>query len=225
MSVQFFGRESVVDAYTNRGIQTWGIFEKKNFITAGEGAHSLTEFLKKLEPGGSMATYTLKVYKNCEDLDEITDKTECNGSFNFKLMHSLGGVGVSDSSRLAALEAKINGLDDDDDDEPEGLGEIVMGWLKEPQKLVPVIGALKELFHGNPGPAVAQMATIGNVEQGAPPYKAKTPEMDPLERVAAALDRLEKQDKDIITHLEKLADIAEKKPETFKFLISNLDAL
>jgi hypothetical protein len=221
--IQFIGRADVVNAFKSRSIETWGIFEKKNFITAGDGADSLNEFLKKLEPGGSGTHYTLKVFKNCDDPDDITDRMECNGSFGFKLTNAT--VGGSDNAaimaRLDAIDKRMSG-DDDDDDEEESFEDIIKGWMKEPAKLATVIGAVKSLVGGNPAP---MLQAIGNVNEKQAPVMASVNPHDMLERLSAAIDRLERVDPQIVMHLEKLADLSEKKPDTFKFLISQLDGL
>lgn len=214
----------MVEAFDNRGLPIWGLFDKRNFLTAGDSRESLDSFLERLEPGGSSTVYTLKVFKDIEDLDEITDRTECNGSFNFKLLNQHAGRG-SDSelaARLGAIEKKLNG---GDQEQEETLQDIVMGWLKEPQKLATVIGSVKSLFNGDPGPALQQMAAIGNVNPAPQQTLKAVNEMDPIERLSAAIDKLEKQDPKIIEHLEKLAEMSEKNPAMFKMLISNLDAL
>lgn len=45
------------------------------------------------------------------------------------------------------------------------------------------------------------------------------------ERLAVAVNKLHKADKEIVTHLEKLADIAEKNPALFKVLLGSLDTM
>jgi hypothetical protein len=227
--IQFLGRNDVVSAFKSRSIDVWGIFEKKNFITAGEGAESLNEFLKKLEPGGSGTLYTLKVFKNVDDPDEITDRTECNGSFGFKLTGSLGTVSGNGNdavlARLDAIDKRLNG--EEDEDEGETFEDIFKGWMKEPAKLATVIGAVQSLLGGNAAP---MMQAIGSIQEPAPETKKEIAAVMPnsndmLERLSAAIDRLERVDPKIVLHLEKLATLGETNPGLFKVLISQLDAL
>src|ERR1700685_3171508 len=113
--VQFFGAKDVLKAFAARGLQTWGLFQSKQFINAGEGEDSLTAFLDMLG-GGSDTIYTLKVYRTA-DPDDITDKTECSGSFNFKLTGGTAGrvSGTSgDSSIKDIISAKIMGVVEDE---------------------------------------------------------------------------------------------------------------
>src|SRR6516162_6574636 len=102
-SLQFIGRKATVDAVRNRGLETWALFQGKQFITAGSGPDSLDEFLKKLEPGGTMAMYLVKVYRGI-DPEDVTDKTECSGSFNFKLTDPEARSGATDPAILDRLE-------------------------------------------------------------------------------------------------------------------------
>lgn len=237
-SLQFVGRQAVVDAVTNRGLTTWGLFQSKQFITAGDGSQALDEFLQKLEPGGSAALYTLRVYAD-KDPEEITDKTECNGSFNFKLAYpvtnSAGGVDRSISDRLDRIEGMLlEEPDEPDQDDDNSLMGILMGYLKEPEKLATIIGAFRGMVPAPPitqGPPVPM--AIGNHSPGQQPGHLVTQpglsmgddQEKMAQRVAIALDRLERQDPHILVHLEKLADLAEQKPGLFKLLLTQLDGL
>lgn len=231
-AVQFIGRSAVVDAFKNRGLEVWGLFQSRQFITAGEGAEALNDFLLKLEPGGSMAVYTLQVYKNA-DPEEITNKTENNGAVNFKLTDpNLAGTGGDVNNRLARLEGIIAGSEDDDDDDngEDSLTGIIMGWLKEPDKLATAIGAFQALVKGTGAGSIAPMpGAVGTIEdrRETPSYAIGGQQSDEVRthRLAMALDQLEKKDPKILDHLEKLASLATNKPDLFKFLITQLDAL
>lgn len=221
-AVQFFGRSNVLSAYRHRGIDVWAIFNGKNLITSGETAEELNNFLDLLEPGGSAAPYILKVYRDA-DADDITDKTECNGSFTFKLTDPaysstrIAGTDPSINERFERLEKMIAGVGTEEPEKDENdLMSIIMGYLKEPQKLALVINAVRGFAVNAMSPAAAP-AAVGAVTPGANNTE------DNLQRLSAALDKLEKSDPDIIAHLEKLADIAEKKPPTFKMLLNMLD--
>lgn len=222
-AIQFFGRSNVLSAYNHRGIEVWGIFNGKNLITSGQTADELDNFLGLLEPGGSAAPYILKVYRD-QDADDITDKTECNGSFTFKLTDPgynatrLGGTDPSISERLGILEKMVVGAykeePEEDDENKEDIMSIIMGYLKEPQKLALVINAVRG-FATN---AIAPVpAAVGSVTPGANNTEEN------LQRLSVALDKLERADPKIVEHLEALADIAEKKPPTFKMLLTMLD--
>lgn len=213
-TVQFIGRDNVVTAYESRGIDVWGLFDGKNMITCGDTADELRDFLMKMERSHTEAIYTLKVYSKVEDADEVDSRTPDSGAVNFKLSHSnysvsgTGGVNAQLDARLKAIEDKLNGEDDDDDEKPKGLEGMLMGLLEKPEELIQVIGMVKSIFTKTP--------PVGAAVAGIPPNPAN----DRLEQV---INRLSRHDEHIILHLEKLADLAERKPSTFKFLIDQLD--
>jgi len=203
-SVQFFGREKVMAAFEARGIETWGLFQSKQFINAGEGSGSLDAFLQMLEPGGSQAIYTLKVYRDIADADEITDKTECNGSFNFKLFNPMAGAslpiegnqvrrlgaigdpiydkiqGVIADEVGAAIDKRLSGNRDDEATEPQSVWDMLIGaipgYLQEPEKLVPVINAIGAIFRPAtaPEPATVPMSLAGRTVQRVGAVKEST---------------------------------------------------
>lgn len=248
-SIQFFGRDKVIEAYDYAGIETWSIFQEKQFITAGAGAEQLSEFLQMLEPSGSAAAYTLKVYRGLDDPEKVTDKTECHGSFNFRLtekpVQMQGGtmsgpvrsMGVADavSAKIAAIvTAEVNEAIDKkfnggaDEDKEETISDIVIGYLKEPERLLPVLGALRGLFAPVAGaglPAAiagvqpAEIKRAGSV--GAMPAVSQDEQQT---RLINVLNRLEEKDTKILQHLEALADLAEKKPALFNMLLMQLDS-
>lgn len=219
-AVQFFGRESVLSAFANRGIECWALFQGKHLITAGEGYEPLNTFLQMLEPGGSAAQYALKVYRDIDDPENITDKTENNGSFTFKLSQPLGNLRVHNDivlQRLEAIEQRIAGVkseeDEDDEEEEETIGKIVMDYLKDPQKLSLALSAIKGFISSAVAPAAPVPAVVGGIGS----------DEEKLTRLSLVLDRLESKDPKIIEHLEKLADIADKKPGTFTMLLQMLE--
>ena len=87
-SCQFYGKETVLEAYRNCNIPSWGLFSGKqllcryNDFSIDEGASLLDEFLSKIEC--SSATYTLKVFE-IKAGQKVKEKSECDSSFNFKI--------------------------------------------------------------------------------------------------------------------------------------------
>jgi hypothetical protein len=218
-AVQFFGKESVLNAYNHRKIETWGLFQGKSFITSGGSVEELSTFLAMLEPGGSTAPYTLKVYRDIDDPEEVTEKSEANGSFSFKLTdpgYSSRGVGAAVPNelmqRMDKLEQLISGTEEEE--EEESIQDIIMGYLKDPNKLSFAISAIKGLVTGvmSPQPvgAVGAVTSPGSQEEK-------------LERLSIALDTLESKDAKIVEHLEALAKIAQEKPGTFDMLLKMLE--
>jgi hypothetical protein len=168
-SVQFFGRAAVLNAYRARGIDTWGLFDKKQFINAGQDENDLSAFLEMLEPGGSQSVYTLKVYRDVDDIDLLTDRTECNGSFNFKLFQAMAPAslapatvgnpspgaryadpiyqkihGIIDQEVSAAIEKRLSGKSQDEEEEKEqSWNEVIMGYVNSPEKLNAVLPVIQ----------------------------------------------------------------------------------
>jgi len=249
-NIQFFGSESVLQAYRLRGLDNWAIFQGRDLLTAGSGEDSLTAWLARLE--SSTATYKLKVYAAEGEPDDIDDATPANGSFNFKCLGNpvastlnsnaaVGSAGVAGIIQRK-IEAKLAGhvdkwldklnLDDsDEDEEPATVSGVLMGFLKEPEKIPALLNGVRALLQGvtpNPGtqpvysqPMYApeiqpQPAAIGNA--------AAVSLEDKYNRIGAAIDTMEKADPDIMFHLEKLAKISREKPETFRQLIGMLKA-
>jgi len=211
-------------------VDVWGLFQGKQFLVSGENAEALDEFLKKLEPGGSVAVYTLKMYTTAT-ADEIDEKSPSQGSINFKLTDPRpgGGSGGSVDDRLARIEGMLSGETDDDDDDDHGddpensISGIILGYLKDPQKIATIIGAINDLKRGTvpqlqPG-AVGTIGTPAPIQ--VPPNLANDSRVD---RLALALDRLERADPRILEHLEKLADLAGRKADLFKLLLMQLDS-
>lgn len=261
--IQFFGIDDVVDAYIDYEVDCWAIFEGKDLIRSGCDDELLRGYLTKLQTQGSAATYTLRVYRAVDDAHSISPKTEYSACFKFKLNEggrSVSGTGgITRYGGVDPITAKVQsviadevgkvidkklgrgGDDDDDDDKPETLQDVVMGLLKNPDKLIGVLGAVRGLFA--PADAVGQPAVAYAGVSGPMPRRAGTvmPQQqatmkaveteetadteETMERVAAVLDRLEKADPSILANLEKLADIAEKKPAIYKMAIAQLNDL
>ena len=249
-AVQFIGVDAVLNAYNARQVPVWAIFQSRDLNNVGDSAEELEQYLKMLQPASGTTTYTLKVYSKIDDPDDINEKTPCNGSFKFSLMNAAAQVGGMAPVKYAGVAdtvaAKIQGVITDEvekaidkrlngggDEKEETFTDIIMGYVREPEKLIGVINAVKGLMNNNPVPAMAAIAGLGDAvrpSSSAPVKKAgvKTDEEladEIADRVATVLDRLERHDPAILEHLEKLATIAETKPELFKMLISNLGAL
>lgn len=250
-AIQFFGREKVIEAFEYRSIETWAVFSDKQYMHSGSGADDLDIFLQMLEPGGSAGVYTLKVYREQSDPDKITDKTECNGSFNFRLTEkqAMGAIGMH-GSRVASVTdivtAKITGLISDevsqaiekrfngeDTEKEETITDIVIGYMKEPDKLISVLGALRGLFAPVSAPAVMPAMLAGVAQPAAMARRAGSVGIVPAEgianeadvlqaRLVAVLQRLEKIDPNILETLEKLAALGEQSPAKYKMGLSLL---
>src|SRR5574343_316699 len=84
-SIQFNNLESVLNAYTNRGVDAWAIFQGSQFMFKGIGLSDLEQILNSLSNGGTNAVYKLKVFEEITDEKNIKNNTPDDGSFNFRL--------------------------------------------------------------------------------------------------------------------------------------------
>lgn len=223
----FRGRANVVKAFTDRGVEAWAIFHKKELTNKGMGAEELNAFLEMIEDNGTRAVLKLKIYEGVTDILQIKEKTEADGSFSFSLQGAdeYEGDGMySNSNRKNKLYERLGRIEErlaeteEDETEPEtgSVGAVFLDLLKNPSQLAHLIEIGKSLLGLNhPQPAQSIPAQrVGYTGDDGDAY-----------RIAAAIDKLEKLDHDLATHLEKLAAIAENNPSQFKFLLSTLDTL
>lgn len=233
---QIKGVDNIISAYDSRGADCWSLWQDKQFITTGCGSEELQTFLDIISGGDTRIVYTLKIYDGITNSKEITDKTPCNGSFNF----SLGLSYIKDpekenydSKRFREIEEKIGALAENlNPPEPEeSWKDIFVGFLKEPDALIKLINAGKMILGINPGPQSAgysqqpAMGAIGNINESMtrPTF---TPEQTQarINRLAAAIETLDKNDPGLVEHIEKLAEISVKSPGQFSFLVKALES-
>jgi len=236
-----------MSAYNARGLGTWAIFDKKNIMQAGDDEGTLHSYLELLQQHGSNTVYTMKLYKNV-NADDITDKTECNGSFNFNLTDSMsgyvGGMGSMGNghigliNRISALEKELK--EAKEPAEKTTIGSTVMGWMQDPEDVVKIIGAVVQgiaMLKGQPAYALAGTQPVQNSipppqtpqggvtdagEQPVNEYGLTEQQMKEQLRIANALQRLQAKDPEIVTHLEQLANLAEKNPAMFQIALGML---
>jgi len=232
IGVQLIGKKAVLSRFGNFDTETWALYQGKQFIVGGVGAESLGEWLADFEQAGSTATYMLRVY----DLDTAPTASTANADYiaciNFKLVDMYDGYGIAGHTtklmeRISGLEKKLQEKEEGSDEEESDLNSIIMGWLSDPIKLGQVAGAVRTIF-GSGGsiqqPIPISPATPVQTVSGFNNSSAAVTQ-DPVTRVAAALDELEKRDPKLVEHLEKLAKLAKNDPMIFQAVISKLDAL
>lgn len=223
--VQFTGIEAVMNAFLYRECKAWSIWVGNQFLfscvgdSAADAANELETVLTSIEKSGK-GIYTLKIYEDLKKNTKITNKTECNGSFNFRLQAfdpERDGSNYYNDLRNEVKELKaqneqlLQELDekDDADEEPDMLGKIGNMFLSDPTKLPAFISAINSVLNmftkqtTVPGQPVA----IGNVP-GSP---------DPL---TAVIEKLKAKDPKLTEHLTKLASMDDA---TFKQLLAILD--
>lgn len=224
-NVHFIGIQAVMNAYTARGVPCWAMFDGKTMFTKGMGAEELKETLQSVAKFNSQAVYTLRVYEGVENESEVKERTESDGSFNFRLheLGNLGGVSGSIEQRLAAIEEKLGGGDDDDEKSVvDRIGDAVVGLIEQPDKLMQVIG----MFRSGGLGAVAGMA--GMMAGGGDPGDPGNNEarvVDDDQRLADAINSLADNDKRFVQRIEKLAELKATKPDMYNMLVSSLDTM
>ncbi len=248
-SIQFRGLENALQAYVNKDVACWSIWQGKQMLDKGKDAETLRAFLELLEASDSEAIYTVRVYEDIEDPKKIKSTTADDGSFNFRLNepnqlpvkfrggYERGGYGKGNSleERFEELEEKISGFIDAQTNPPanpeeDTLQGALIGLLKDPDKLGKFIDVTKNLLGQN-----VQPSYVGNVNRLSDSTASLSPSNngaasasnvsaeEKLKRLGAAIDTLEKADPELIPHLEKLAKVATENPRQFLQLISMID--
>lgn len=215
-AVQLIGRESIVSAFEQVDARGWALLEGKRPIVTGSGAEDLKEWLDRFEAAGSTAIYTLRLYDQDITFDNAV-VASCIASFNVKLVDQYAGHGIAGYS--TKLEQRIAALEkgDDGDDDGEDIGDIIMGYFKDPNKLETVIGAVMQIFNnGGTGQGIAGVV---------PPAVSEVGNGDQLQRIASVIDRLQKRDPELLRHLEKLDKLADTNPGLFTMVLKQLDTL
>lgn len=222
-SVQFWGKDAVLNAYDSRDADTWAIFTGKELITKGTGREDLSTFLSMLSDGFSNAIYILKIYDQESEAD-VKDNTPCDGSFRFSLSSTGGAVSGSGgndalNARLAAIEKKLSGPQE----ETETIGSVLLGLLKEPEQLVHLITAGRMLLGFNTPQMAAGVTAPPRQLAGITDDILEGPDDNKRERLVRCLDILGEGDPKFIDRLEKLAKIKTESPDSYKALIAMLE--
>jgi hypothetical protein len=220
-SIQLIGKEAVLSAFDEFDADTWALFDGKSPVLSGVGADTLEAWLDRFMPGGSTAQYTLRIY----DVEPpVKASTEYIAAFKFRLSDPYQGMGISGHTtklleRIEGLEKRLEG----EGEEGDGLSGIVLGWLKEPDKLETVVGAFRQLMGKEPIPdGMNPQTTLQNMAGYKVTSDNNQDNDQKLERLAAVLDKLEKRDPKLLDHLDKLSKMDAL---TFNLVIGKLDAL
>lgn len=236
-SVQFTTAEQVMEAYSNRQVPDFTIWQDKQYLFKydkgdSDGIEGGEEYLSKLLGmlSNSAAIYTLKVYE--EGHERITDKTPHDGSFNFRFLdapvYNTPGTPVMNGTRamqdeIKALKEKIEDLENDDSGEGEQPG--VMGMIDQVlshpaiMPLIPMI--VEKIFKPAPGAPgqIQQPGQVGTLSRiagiDAPGKK----------RIDLALQVLDKHVEDLPAVIEKLAWLAENRGMQFKMALGMLQGM
>lgn len=220
ISIQFIGVENVLNAFNSRGAEFWSLWQGKQFLFKGVGADDLQTVLDSLINSGTVAIYTLKVYDDVNDLSELKSKTECDGSFNFRI-NEIENKPVAlnteplyrIAARLDEIEEKISGIETNDSDIEVKENNIVGSILGNPAvaALIPLL--LEKL--------------INYLSTDKTTSEKKNLIMNNEKTVLNGINIVEQLkifDSDIENHLKVLLKIAQTRPDFFKVLIQNLEA-
>lgn len=223
ISVQFVGISEVLKAFDNMEVVNWSVCQGKalNFSYSGtseeESRNELETWLKMIGKRTNQAIYVLKFYDPVKG-QRITASTPEHTSFNFRLYDE-----DYEGERVSRYPARIAGSELFEEirslkDEIKTLKErpaVVNGTGEEPLELWEkvldhplTLGLIGKVFNLD----LSGVINAGKI--------AGVPEGTDLDSI---LDKLEKYDPDLISHLFKLSEIAEKNPANFKMLLSMLD--
>lgn len=233
-SVQFYGMTSVMQAAENLNCSCWGIFIngrlfcKYEAIDINESLSMLQKNLEVLQSSNANAIYTLKFFEcNNDKPVKINDRSICDaGSFNFKLIDAeereqqgLMRIG-SYNNEIAELKRELKALKEETEIEPEPatVGSVLLDLLKNPSEMAIAVN----VFRAALGYPVQNLGAITGIRAGSNAAGETINEEQRLQRLANSMDALEKNDPDLLHHLEKLAKMSNENPDNFKMLLSML---
>ena len=251
-SVQFTSVDAVCDAYQMRCVPAFSVFQGTQLLfkyegkDMDEGEVQMREFLKLLSQ--SAAIYTLCVY---EDLgkQKISNKTPYQGSYNFRLQDKTAFQEISGISavqqQLQAMNSRLDELQrermarelEDMEDEDQEIGQTdaltssldkIAGILEHPivKSLLPILtNALTKNQHTMPNElmntehqAAGQLSGLG--DQDAAPIVVGDMEFSQqlLQAIHTIVTRFPESEQALLT----LADLAERKPDKFRFILGSM---
>lgn len=230
------------------------LFMKFEGGTMEESIAFLDNALNMLATSNTTAIYTIKFFETEEGAKiKINEKSVCTGgSFNFKLVDPEqraivqygGNVGYAANQKanenfdkialiLEKQQEQIAQLiaaqqeEEEEEEEPETLAGVLIDTLKNPDKLMSFVGAIKSVLGQQPA-QVAAMGSTGYVAPGQPAQVTTQPGQvmseaeaeERLTRLGAAVDFLMAVDPQFIEHLEKLVELEKKTPGKLKSLLA-----
>lgn len=229
-SVQFYGINNVMQAAENLNSSCWGIYINNRLFCKYEDTDMsaslslLQKNLEVLQQSNSTGVYTLKFFECEKDKPvKINDRSICDaGSFNFKLIEpeerEQGLIRAGSYNDIAELKKEFQKFREEMTEEvpePETIGSVVIDLLKRPNDLAMLVNVLRAAV----GMPIQNLGMITGIRTGA---NESITEDQKIERLAIAMDKLEKHDPDLMHHLEKLSVMSEENPDNFKLLLTML---
>lgn len=219
-TVQFVGKDQTLHAFDKWDTVNWSFWQGTQMLFAYEGDNA-TESRNELEDWiqimskGTNAIYTLKFYKNRQ---EIKPATKEDGSFNFRLyiesMQNSGAPGTvgsvfGESETIRLLREDI----------AEIKKQFLLHKKEDPEKL-----ETWEKILDHPVTMAAIGKFLGLDVKGFEEATAKLNGV-PGYSIKESITILEQSDSKLEEHLYKLAVISQKKPANFKTLMGMLDQM
>jgi hypothetical protein len=248
-SVHFRNEEQVLEAYRNRDVPAFAVWQDKQFLfkyegdSIEDGETQLKSWVDMLAQNQSSAIYTVCVYEDWEAGTKIKDTTPYDGSFNFRLYDNPSGYLPPQQyvqyqqqggslkvllDKMSAQQQEIERLKSvidqggEGDEEDNALG--IVGKLLEHPVLGPALQPLIQRLAGGIADVV-----LGKDEGEGVPAQVRRISGVAIEngdaRLVSAIERLQKQVDDLPALLEKLALLAEKKPTQFLFYKQMLQSM
>jgi hypothetical protein len=206
--VHFIGVEKTLEALTEfTAAAGWGLFQGKQPVVTGEGLNTLETWLDRFEESGTTAGFTVRLY---DTSPPYVWGTPYLCSFNIKLTDTYSGMGISGYNNK--LMERIEKLEKGDKEGSKDFGDVVMGWFENPEQLDIVAGVIRKLM----GKETPQ--TMGAITDQLVPQSKD----EQVNRLAKALDVLERRDPKLVNHLEQLAAMDDL---TFNMVMTKLNAL
>jgi hypothetical protein len=231
--VQLRGIEAIMRAYDNIKIVAWSVMYGKNInmkyigTSFVEAREALRIFLEQLRDSQTTAVYTLNIYEDIPKDKKIRVSTESDYAFNFLVddteaprfqrYRDVDRQLQELMDKNTKLEAKLLAMEEEEDDEPEGIGAIISGLAKDPAIMewikTKALGLADKLFTGtqNNNTKVIPMnhaAKIGGVTQDDPILINE----DQQTKASQAIEILARLDPNLGDNLLKIAKIAENDP-------------
>lgn len=235
--VQLRGVNAIMNAYDNIKIVAWSVMYGKNvnmkyigtdFVEARE---ALRIFLEQLRDSQTTAVYTLNIYEEIPKDKKIRASTEADYAFNFLVddteaprfqrYRDIDRQLQELMDKNTKLEARILAMqEEDDDDEPQGIGAIISGLAKDPAVMdwikTKALGLADKLFSkagvvpGNDAKLIPmnQAAKVGAITQDDPILINEEQQVKTQE----AIEILARCDPNLGDNLLKIAKIAENDP-------------
>ena len=192
-SIQFFGKDAVLNAMENRGCASWGIFSGRQFLFKYEGTdmnESATLLDKILDSiSQSEAVYTIKFFEG--EKIKVKENSPCDGSFNFKLVgedeRASRSINYSNNSRqvmdeLQKINLRLTEIENEEDEE-EAAG--VMGLIKDPQVKDFLINTVKGFLLNPVQAPPTKLAGVNRWQVALSTLQNKGVTIDHLEKLAA----------------------------------------